>query len=640
MQVSELARFIDVSLRGKKAALHALESSISARYLSHHLASWGMDISHVALRSDDDQDTTSSATTTASAWASPARMPQSQAQLGRYDSGFGGSDQSNSPHYGAASPAPLVHGDPFASFSLATNNTGTSRSSGPSEPSLNTTSPPLDPTLNFIIIDDDISTLKRHLILLRNNPPTVQLHNALLAKRPQLQSRRTRSSQAVHRVAAVQASIIYFTSLTSYRQIKDIVHSVFKNASSMFPLPEVLVVPKPIGPRRLLTTLFSAVKRPTLDPFFVPIATSPASPGGQYSFGGGRPSPAPSHVNDFDIAAGQALHANRQGEALSAVPSSVTNASTPKTPPVPLNQQTSNPPSPVSPDALEYFSKSTVELGSSASQGVIIQSPDGRATGLFFQPRAASLHDKAESMRLSRTSGASSHSDHSTATAQSARPRPSPSANYTASIASNTELPAIVIPDNMDFNSANRAFTVSNHTTKEDPRSFGQRGETMSAMKSSPSMRSAEFASPTSVKSEDNVSNETYTREFDRVRSEPSSPPTAHETSSQKRSQDAETSTSPIARDFTSKETATLPANASLDKPNLLRASSKDSPLESRPASPTRDVEISVSRARRLTNRAEKLKKTSRRPTGTLVPPINVLIVEGALLLLINYRAH
>ena len=40
-------------------------------------------------------------------------------------------------------------------------------------------------------------------------------------------------------------------------------------------MPEVIVIPKPAGPRRVLTALHTAVTKPIVDPFFAPIATSP-----------------------------------------------------------------------------------------------------------------------------------------------------------------------------------------------------------------------------------------------------------------------------------------------------------------------------------------------------------------------------
>ena len=48
-------------------------------------------------------------------------------------------------------------------------------------------------------------------------------------------------------------------------------------------------------------------------------------------------------------------------------------------PPSPLAQQT---------DGMEYFSDAVVKLGTSPATGLLIQSPDGQPTGIFFHPKA------------------------------------------------------------------------------------------------------------------------------------------------------------------------------------------------------------------------------------------------------------
>lgn len=40
-------------------------------------------------------------------------------------------------------------------------------------------------------------------------------------------------------------------------------------------------------------------------------------------------------------------------------------------------------------DALEYFSETAAKMGGSAASGMVIQSPDGRPAGIFFQPKAS-----------------------------------------------------------------------------------------------------------------------------------------------------------------------------------------------------------------------------------------------------------
>jgi osomolarity two-component system response regulator SSK1 len=46
--------------------------------------------------------------------------------------------------------------------------------------------------------------------------------------------------------------------------------------------------------------------------------------------------------------------------------------------------------SPLPADALEYFSETAARMGSSGASGMMIQSPDGRPAGIFFQPKPTS----------------------------------------------------------------------------------------------------------------------------------------------------------------------------------------------------------------------------------------------------------
>lgn len=632
-QMAELTRFIETSLRGKKAALHAQESSTFAKHLSHHLAAWGLDVNFMST-SEDDSEVTSTYESRAKSTLLPSY------HLGRLDSGFGGSDSTSPPYPAMASPAIGLAPEPVPTALGAGSSISPPSRSNISESShaaASVVSPPLDPQLSFIIVDDDIATLKRQLISVRNNAPSVQLHNALLAKRPQLQSRRTRSTQTVQRATHVTVSIIHFTSLTNYRQIKEIVHSILKNASPMFPLPEVLVVPKPVGPRRLLTTLFNAIKRPVLDPYFVPIATSPSSPGGHYFFAGSRPSPAPSHTNanDFDTAAGEALAQQRQ-MTQNGLSAAISHSTGPRTPPVP-GMSTSNPPSPISPDALEYFSKSAAELGSSASQGIIIQSPDGRPTGLFFQPRAASLHEKAESMRASRNSPGDTYASDTSGTSQRS-PKVVPHPAYTGQIANGQELPALVIPDHIDLGpTASRMLNLSpgSGSNGEGHPSFGQRAmESLAASQppvtpattvvTAPVSDSADQSSPDSRNTEPDASGSPDQDSPQASKVDPQSP----------RSPAALSPRPPSTRASTSVQSPISPLSTA-----GLAPGNNDAPLLGTPSpvgsnqpggdAPTPPLVRRVDR--KTSGRGDKVRKLPRRPTGTLVPPINVLIVEGEL---------
>ena len=670
IQIQELVRFAETSLRGKKVAFHAQEHNDFAQLISYHLSHWGMECSHVAILQDEDSEAGPS-------WdggAAPRTRlsglrPDERAHLGRYDSGFGGSDGQSPP----TMPSPSIN---LSADQTAQGQAGPS-SYGPrtggsdhSHPSSAVTSPPLDPSLSFIIVDDDIPTLKRQLISVRNNVPTVQLQNALLAKRPQLQSRRTRSSQAVQRVPQTTVSIIHFTSLSNYRQIRELVHATLKTASPMFPLPEVLVIPKPVGPRRLLATLYNAVRRPTLDPSFAPIATSPSSPGGQYFFAGGRPSPAPSsHLhNEFDVAAGQAVAAQRlqqqsqphyqyypqpQHPDAASLSAAASHISGPKTPPVP-GQQLSNPPSPASPDALEYFSRSAAELGSNASQGIIIQSPDGRPTGLFFQPRAASLYDRAESLRMAR--GSVSDGDR---TSTGSHPRGSPALSGGSGLSvGGQELPSIVIPDNMDYATGVRNLALNSPPGGTTPTPDMPKPEAAQTAESAGAVnpdlaeslpmqlepaRPAEVPSPASSNfpiDDGSSSSGSLAQQTEiglaRVESRAeSAAPEAAAGAQKPHSQPSSPRPSTSPKPALQRQTTIAPSpTVSKISPSLsgpAESAAKAGAVATAKAGSSPSAPLARVKAERKSSaRGEKIKKTpSRRPTGTLVPPINVLIVEG-----------
>lgn len=608
LQLGELMRFAESSLRGKKVALHALEHSTFAHHLSHHLANWGLEVSHVPVASEDYADPLDSR-------LGGTRRGDERGHLGRLDSGFGGSD-GTSPPQSTATPAAHNIGDPMAS------------ATGPAQyaplPTSMISAAPIDPSLSFIIIDDDITALKKQVMAIKNNAPTLQLQNALLAKRPQLQSRRTRSTQAVQRVAQPPVSIIHFTTLSRYRQIKELVHATLKSASPVFALPDVLVVPKPIGPRRLLNTLYNAVRRPPFDPYYLPIATSPSSPGAQYYFTGSRPSPAPSNQNEFEAAAAAELSRQRNEQSLSAA---VSQVSGPGTPPVP--GQVSNPPSPASPDAMEYFSKSASELGSSASQGIIIQSPDGRPTGLFFQPRAASLAEKAESLRMSRNGGSESSSEKGSIRGSSHSnkvPKLSPApGHFQLTAANGTELPSIVIPDNMDLTAA-RTFSVSSSKGSPQPTpALVQRAAEHTSAHTTPTLDSS-TAKPAARTISESYSDDDRDSSTDSL---------------EKQANKSKEEPSPASpRQPGSSPSIRSPASPPLERPERQPALSPISTGKiSTPSTAQLNTPVSIDpvatptapavRARNDRKVSGRIKKPPRRPTGTLVPPINVLIVEG-----------
>ncbi|GAA5907118.1 hypothetical protein JCM6882_005173 [Rhodosporidiobolus microsporus] len=375
--MNDLKRFAETQLKGHKVALHAGETSTFAKHLTTYLAGWGMDIQHVPV----EREALSSGSVAGA--ADKGRPPPTS----RFDSGFE-----------TAGPSPTgtdPHGkSPELGNSSATTSGG-------------------EPASSLVIIDDDVSTLRRLLVSLR--APPLHFAPALMAKRPQLAARRTRSSPHVrqlhqlpgHSQSASQWVIVHFASLTHYKSIKEIVQDTLATSRSPS-LPEVLVVPKPAGPRRIITAIWTALKRPAVDPSLPPIATSPTSPGIQYWTP--RLSPALAKEQDFDFSTDSS---NKPAEG--AGPPGATLGK-PRTPPIYFNAAgqpiaTGLPPSPLgrmSETQDSYFSTVTEELKEATpSEGMIIQSPDGRS-GIFFQPQpkltrpSAAARDKAASKPMER----------------------------------------------------------------------------------------------------------------------------------------------------------------------------------------------------------------------------------------------
>ncbi|GAC95676.1 hypothetical protein PHSY_003252 [Pseudozyma hubeiensis SY62] len=389
---------------------------------------------------------------------------------------------------------------------------------------------------SFVIIDDDIVTLQKELLRIRSAVPL--LKSALGSKstpyRPAAAQRkpcrptldhRTRSTPQVNRLMASQPSnssspsfasvgsalmnssdntteslasidesvsqtIIFFTSMKSYRLVRDTVQPIIDSASfrGVSSPPEIMVLPKPAGPKRILTALYVAHHKPVVRLPFLPIATSPLSPLVTHSKNWWTPSSSrqeddqgimtlqrrdtASTETDFDttpstpwspmdaprptediptpeipltaenlplagetVVRGPSAKTVTRDAGVGAAPSSVAtttksalastasrrtdinaNANAARTPasasagatstqrnniagsaaasstsPVSSIQQARSQPvsSPMPADALEYFSETAAKMGGSAASGMVIQSPDGRPAGIFFQPKAS-----------------------------------------------------------------------------------------------------------------------------------------------------------------------------------------------------------------------------------------------------------
>ncbi|WWD15920.1 hypothetical protein CI109_100344 [Kwoniella shandongensis] len=339
--LNELSDFAE-SLRTKKVFIHANLSSVFARHLTSYLAAWGMDISHLPIDGEEGDKVKT--------------VPQ-----GRHDSGYGGSTAGSTP----GSDVPT-----------AMSLTSSGRDQG-----------------KFIIIDDDVTVLRKELFRIR-----AELHP--LALKPRLNKRpsmtaRTRSTPQVRQIAprAQGAVLIHFTSLSKYNQVRDVVSSFvgapWSTGSGAYMQPEVMVIPKPVGPRRFLTALHTAINQPIVDPFFSPIATSPRSPGGGY-FAGSR-TPLERESGFFDSVAEESPEEAPKQEGSQKArsplgeypPSAAQIVRTEQG----LHLSLPTPGEIVATPASEYFSSAgkTPSSGPGAS-GVVMQSPDGRPYGMFFEP--------------------------------------------------------------------------------------------------------------------------------------------------------------------------------------------------------------------------------------------------------------
>ena len=345
--LEQLASFRE-SLKGKRVTLYASADGSFAHHLIIHLTAWGMDVTHVSPEGQVD-DLVEPPT------SSPyePRSPYSPS-LGTYtESGF--------------------------SFGV----------SGKADP-IQAQSP------SFIFIDDDIDVLKKRLQSLRPQPSV----STGSRRRPSLSAHhRPRSSPQIARLIGANNAhkqparvvIMHFTSLGNYRLLKDVMQSIMASyATSSCLLPEIMIIPKPAGPRRFLTALHTAVTQSNVDPFFLPIATSPVSLGALQSTG--TPfigSPPSEHVTTTFVSNGGSpqsqsptKHCNRPHGSRSNSDRSTRSGDNVNKNPASVS------PSPLAlPDNGEYFSGTAQRLGSSPASGLVIQSPDGQPAGIYFHPQ-------------------------------------------------------------------------------------------------------------------------------------------------------------------------------------------------------------------------------------------------------------
>ena len=334
--LEELVQFSE-TLRGKKATLYAKESSTFAHHLTSYLTTWGMDVSHVSPEFNADGY---------------------QSLSEKVSSSDNNPLSTKSRHWSFAENVP------HENSGTASNGTSRVISSG-----------------TFIFIDDDVSVLRERIQKDRaeQQPLPSAVHSR--GKRPSLAAHhRPKSSPQVARAlgygtptvaqAASAHVIVHFTSLANYKAVKDIVQTDLALSVDAFVKPplDVMIIPKPAGPRRFLTVLHTAVTKPFVDPLFAPIASSPTTPGLHappfFSHGQTTPKSPPSRPAYSPRAVKSPREIIGEPHAL-------------------------HPPSPLAiSDTAEYFPDGSVKLGMSPASGLVISSPDGQPAGIVFQPRA------------------------------------------------------------------------------------------------------------------------------------------------------------------------------------------------------------------------------------------------------------
>ncbi|CAG8502124.1 929_t:CDS:2 [Paraglomus occultum] len=228
--IEELIKFSQ-RLRGLRVALYATSKSSFAKHLTSCLTTWGTDISHHPVGGEEDLET-----------------PRSE--TGQSDS---------APNSKSSSSAPNTT---VSSSTTKCDKVDEIRARNARVPT-------------FIIIDDDVEALRQWLTSQKDS----QSHRTGVVMNNNRQSR-TKHPMQVPSLSQPNTAIIHFTSLSKYKLVKDMIQTVFPPTDSRsYPLPQVLVIPKPAGPRRFLTALHTALNKVVVDPVFMPIATSPMSPG-------------------------------------------------------------------------------------------------------------------------------------------------------------------------------------------------------------------------------------------------------------------------------------------------------------------------------------------------------------------------
>jgi len=134
-----------------------------------------------------------------------------------------------------------------------------------------------------------------------------------------------------------------------------------------------MIIPKPAGPRRFLTAFAHRCNETVVDPFFMPIATSPITTGQNIFLNLNSPIPV------LPVPNLQQPPPDRLVQIQTGLRNRLKNLLEPRYSPLPSPLNIS--------DSMEYFSEAAAKLGASPSSGLVIQSPSGQPAGIFFHPK-------------------------------------------------------------------------------------------------------------------------------------------------------------------------------------------------------------------------------------------------------------
>ncbi|KAF9972660.1 ssk1 response regulator receiver [Actinomortierella ambigua] len=264
--VQDLLKF-SRKLSGVRIVLWAKESSAFAMRLSGYLRAWGIQLTQMDI---PEGFVVNGKVNNGNGWATTIRE-----EVSGSGSGNGNGNGSNvvfSPvPKRSASNSSLSSQTGRGGNDMGETHSASSTPTGATSSNNNSNLPPM-----FILIDDDVNVLNQQIMRLQATAPmspssSSHGNNTTTTKRSS--HRRTKSISSIQ-----QTHIIYFTSLPTFKQAREAIMTVLGvhtpgfmyNIMSTPPtpgsnVPYILVLPKPAGPRRILTAIHTAINTPVMD---------------------------------------------------------------------------------------------------------------------------------------------------------------------------------------------------------------------------------------------------------------------------------------------------------------------------------------------------------------------------------------